>query len=199
MTGTTYILRGSSFSPLQFLFSVAFRFSSQFRFSVAVPFLRCSSFAASQFLLSVAVPFIRRSSFYPSQFLFSWSTWSAVINLTSRAGELRSAPSGPPCSSFLTQLLPLFPFVRAIPLIFSHLDLDSSPRRFTPSNLLASQLFSTRLPPLASSQGRGRSRPKSGLIPLKKCLTRAQVRCFLLQFLSFSSSFSPTRPTFAKN
>ena len=25
----------------------------------------------------------------------SWSTWSAVINLTSRAGELRSAPSGP--------------------------------------------------------------------------------------------------------
>ena len=27
--------------------------------------------------------------------LHSWSTWSAVINLTSRAGELRSAPSGP--------------------------------------------------------------------------------------------------------
>ena len=25
----------------------------------------------------------------------SWSTWSAVSNLTSRAGELRSAPSGP--------------------------------------------------------------------------------------------------------
>ena len=25
----------------------------------------------------------------------TWSTWSAVINLTSRAGELRSAPSGP--------------------------------------------------------------------------------------------------------
>ena len=25
----------------------------------------------------------------------SWSTWSAVISLTSRAGELRSAPSGP--------------------------------------------------------------------------------------------------------
>ena len=25
----------------------------------------------------------------------SWSTWSAVINRTSRAGELRSAPSGP--------------------------------------------------------------------------------------------------------
>ena len=24
-----------------------------------------------------------------------WSTWSAVISLTSRAGELRSAPSGP--------------------------------------------------------------------------------------------------------
>ena len=24
-----------------------------------------------------------------------WSTWSAVINRTSRAGELRSAPSGP--------------------------------------------------------------------------------------------------------
>ena len=29
-------------------------------------------------------------------YLFStWSTWSAVGNLTSRAGELRSAPSGP--------------------------------------------------------------------------------------------------------
>ena len=27
--------------------------------------------------------------------LGTWSTWSAVINLTSRAGELRSAPSGP--------------------------------------------------------------------------------------------------------
>ena len=27
--------------------------------------------------------------------LSTWSTWSAVINLTSRAGELRSAPSGP--------------------------------------------------------------------------------------------------------
>ena len=26
---------------------------------------------------------------------WSWSTWSAVISLTSRAGELRSAPSGP--------------------------------------------------------------------------------------------------------
>ena len=26
---------------------------------------------------------------------YTWSTWSAVINLTSRAGELRSAPSGP--------------------------------------------------------------------------------------------------------
>ena len=25
----------------------------------------------------------------------TWSTWSAVINRTSRAGELRSAPSGP--------------------------------------------------------------------------------------------------------
>ena len=25
----------------------------------------------------------------------TWSTWSAVISLTSRAGELRSAPSGP--------------------------------------------------------------------------------------------------------
>ena len=25
----------------------------------------------------------------------TWSTWSAVGNLTSRAGELRSAPSGP--------------------------------------------------------------------------------------------------------
>ena len=28
-------------------------------------------------------------------FYFFWSTWSAVINRTSRAGELRSAPSGP--------------------------------------------------------------------------------------------------------
>ena len=27
--------------------------------------------------------------------VFIWSTWSAVGNLTSRAGELRSAPSGP--------------------------------------------------------------------------------------------------------
>ena len=26
---------------------------------------------------------------------YTWSTWSAVINLTSRAGELRSAPSEP--------------------------------------------------------------------------------------------------------
>jgi len=33
-------------------------------------------------------------SSHPSLAL-SWSTWSAVINLTSRAGELRSAPSGP--------------------------------------------------------------------------------------------------------
>ena len=47
-------------------------------------------------------------------FCGSWSTWSAVINRTSRAGELRSAPSGPddwhrvagkrPCT-FLVEML----------------------------------------------------------------------------------------------
>ena len=31
----------------------------------------------------------------PVVYLCTWSTWSAVINRTSRAGELRSAPSGP--------------------------------------------------------------------------------------------------------
>ena len=35
---------------------------------------------------------LRRSS---SQLRCTWSTWRAVINRTSRAGELRSAPSGP--------------------------------------------------------------------------------------------------------
>ena len=33
--------------------------------------------------------------FHSFGFRGTWSTWSAVINLTSRAGELRSAPSGP--------------------------------------------------------------------------------------------------------
>ena len=33
--------------------------------------------------------------FPPQNLESTWSTWSAVSNLTSRAGELRSAPSGP--------------------------------------------------------------------------------------------------------
>ena len=36
-----------------------------------------------------------QSAFDLCVFTWSWSTWSAVGNLTSRAGELRSAPSGP--------------------------------------------------------------------------------------------------------
>ena len=39
--------------------------------------------------------FLRRSSQHLTLEFSTWSTWSAVISLTSRAGELRSAPSGP--------------------------------------------------------------------------------------------------------
>ena len=45
------------------------------------------------------VPYHAESTLSSAQVLKSekgtWSTWSAVINRTSRAGELRSAPSGP--------------------------------------------------------------------------------------------------------
>ena len=42
----------------------------------------------------------------------TWSTWSAVINLTSRAGELRSAPSGPDDRCRVTGKRALAPGVR---------------------------------------------------------------------------------------
>ncbi|EOD29833.1 hypothetical protein EMIHUDRAFT_233385 [Emiliania huxleyi CCMP1516] len=46
--------------------------------------------------MAMALRVPERASPVPREFLVvPWSTWSAVINLTSRAGELRSAPSGP--------------------------------------------------------------------------------------------------------
>ena len=46
-------------------------------------------------LFAVSHQFSQRPSCHLAFFPLSWSTWSAVINRTSRAGELRSAPSGP--------------------------------------------------------------------------------------------------------
>ena len=46
------------------------------------------------------------------QLFTTWSTWSAVINLTSRAGELRSAPSGPDDRCRVTGKRALAPGVR---------------------------------------------------------------------------------------
>ena len=42
----------------------------------------------------------------------TWSTWSAVGSLTSRAGELRSAPSGPDDRDRVTGKRALAPGVR---------------------------------------------------------------------------------------
>ena len=56
--------------------------------AVAHPWASASSYLSSQSFSDSRRPSIWRC-------LLVWSTWSAVINLTSRAGELRSAPSGP--------------------------------------------------------------------------------------------------------
>ena len=71
--------------------------------AVAHPRASTTSYLSSQFLTH---------SFFVRGVLRTWSTWSAVISLTSRAGELRSAPSGPDDRDRVTGKRALAPGVR---------------------------------------------------------------------------------------